>query len=86
MGKAIKIRNRDKVIHRLKLMLKLLKSCPKDATFEVTYEIIQIDKDFMKRAEKFNQEYRAYEDKETQKEMDKQTSILRTEAEKKDNI
>lgn len=86
MGKAIKIGNRDNIIHRMKLMLNMIKSCPKDATFQFNYEIVQIDKDFMKKAEKFNQEYRTWEQKVAQVELDEEIKKIKKEKKEEGNI
>jgi len=51
----------------MKEMFKLIKSCPKDATFLFTYEIAQLDRDFMKRSEKFNEAMRKWEQEDTNK-------------------
>ena len=79
MAKAIKIGNRDDILHRMKLMYKLVKSCSKDATFLFTYEIAQLDSSFMKKAEKFNQKLREYEQKQAQKQLKEKMDTMRQE-------
>ena len=82
MGKAIKIGNKEDIIYRMKAMLDLVKSCSNDATFLFTYEIAQLDSDFMKKSEKFNEKLREYEQKQMQKQLEKQLK----ESKKEDNI
>lgn len=79
MAKSIKIGNRDDIIHRMSEMLKLVKSCPRDGTFMFTFEIAQLDSEFMKKAGKFNEEMRQWEQAQSQKEFDKKMKELKTQ-------
>lgn len=80
MSKAIKIGNRDEILHRMKMMQKLVASCPRDATLMFTYEIAQLDGEFMKKAEKFNIELRQWEQKQMQKELGKKMNTMKQES------
>lgn len=86
MGKAIKIGNRNDILYRMKMMQRLVRHCPKDATFMLTYEIVQIDKDFMKKAEVFNQRLREWEQKQAQKDLKEKIEEEKKIKEKEENM